>query len=157
MVLAVVLPWLLIAFGCWLCHQLVRQNGRILLRLEVIERSLKLPGGAEQDVEPSLPTGLPIGSPAPAFELPDLTGTRRELSQFRGRRLLLIFFHPGCHFCLQMLPSLAALPTDGAAGSPMPLVISTGSIGETQTVMDKHGVRASVLLQQETNVAATYK
>src|SRR3954465_5116688 len=35
-----VLPGLLIAVGTWLGYQLVRQNGRILLRLESIERQL---------------------------------------------------------------------------------------------------------------------
>ena len=35
-----VLPWLLLAAGTWLGYQLVRQNGRILLRLEAIEKRL---------------------------------------------------------------------------------------------------------------------
>ena len=37
-VFGTVLPWLLIAVGTWLGYQLVRQNGRILLRLEAIEK-----------------------------------------------------------------------------------------------------------------------
>ena len=40
LVFGTVLPWLLIAVGTWLGYQLVRQNGRILLRLESIERQL---------------------------------------------------------------------------------------------------------------------
>ena len=39
-VFGTVLPWLLIAVGTWLGYQLVRQNGRILLRLESIETQL---------------------------------------------------------------------------------------------------------------------
>ena len=39
-VFGTVLPWLLIAVGTWLGYQLVRQNGRILLRLESIEKRL---------------------------------------------------------------------------------------------------------------------
>ena len=31
------LPWLLVALGCWFVYQLLRQNGRILLRLEALE------------------------------------------------------------------------------------------------------------------------
>ena len=38
LVFGTVLPWLLIAVGAWLGYQLVRQNGRILLRLEAIEK-----------------------------------------------------------------------------------------------------------------------
>src|SRR4051812_46420450 len=33
-VFGTVLPWLLIAIGTWLAYELVRQNGRILSRLE---------------------------------------------------------------------------------------------------------------------------
>ena len=36
----VVLPWLLIVLGGWIGLLLVRQNGRILLRLESIEELL---------------------------------------------------------------------------------------------------------------------
>ena len=39
-VFGTVLPWLLIAIGTWLAYQLVRQNGRILLRLESIEKQI---------------------------------------------------------------------------------------------------------------------
>jgi hypothetical protein len=37
---ALALPWLLIGFGCWLGYQLIRQNGRVLLRLEALEQRL---------------------------------------------------------------------------------------------------------------------
>src|SRR5580765_6765796 len=40
-VFGAVLPWLLIAVGTWLGYQLVRQNGRILLRLESIEKYVR--------------------------------------------------------------------------------------------------------------------
>jgi hypothetical protein len=75
--LLVVLPWLLVGFGCWLGYQLVRQNGRILLRLEALEKSLEQisTGGLAQT--PIRKNGLLVGSTAPEFELPDLSGTRR--------------------------------------------------------------------------------
>jgi peroxiredoxin Q/BCP len=43
---------------------------------------------------------LPAGIPAPDFELPDDTNTRRKLSDFRGKKVLLYFYPkddtPGC-------------------------------------------------------------
>src|ERR1041385_9259599 len=39
-IIAVTLPWLLIVLGRWLFAQFLRQNGRILLRLEAIEDHL---------------------------------------------------------------------------------------------------------------------
>lgn len=43
---------------------------------------------------------LPVGIPAPDFELPDETNTSRKLSDFRGRNVILYFYPaddtPGC-------------------------------------------------------------
>src|SRR5260370_41922343 len=74
-----VLPWLLIGVGTWLGFQLVRQNGRLLLRLETIEKQLAPRAGAKAREA----GGLPVGMAAPDFELPDLTGIRHKLSDFR--------------------------------------------------------------------------
>src|SRR6185436_20859562 len=103
-VLGTVLPWLLIALGTWLGYQLVLQNGRILLRLESIEK--RLPTGKAAPVTRQEPAGLPIGSPAPDFELPDLTGKRHKLSEFRDQNLLLLFFNPQCGYCTKMAADL---------------------------------------------------
>ena len=77
------LPWLLIAVGTWLVYQLARQNGRILLRLESIERQIA-PRPGKHGREAS---GLPVGTPAPDFELPDDTNVPRKLSEYRGRNV----------------------------------------------------------------------
>src|SRR4030095_10194390 len=95
LIVAAVFPWVLIAVGAWLGYQLVRQNGRILMRLEAIETPLSSRGADR----PNKARGLPLGTVAPDFELPDLTGDRHKLSEFRGKDLLLIFFNPKCGFC----------------------------------------------------------
>jgi hypothetical protein len=102
LVFGTVLPWLLIAVGGWLGYQLVRQNGRILLRIEAIEKQLRPRAGTKQREAAGSPGGLPRGIAAPDFELPDLRGTPRKLSEFRGRDVLLIFFNPKCGFCSKM-------------------------------------------------------
>src|SRR3954454_10863544 len=102
LVFGTVLPWLLIAAGAWIGYQLIRQNGRILLRLESIERRLGGPAPAQRRE----PGGLSVGTIAPEFELPDLAGARRKLSEFRGRDVLLIFFNPKCGFCTRMAADL---------------------------------------------------
>src|SRR5262245_41253290 len=95
--------WLAILACCWFGWQLLRQNGRLLLRVEELEKRLD---GLEFG-EGEEPAGLPIGSEAPAFELPDLAGERRVLAEFRGRPLLLIFFNPDCGYCREMMPKLS--------------------------------------------------
>src|SRR5437016_277931 len=48
----IALPWLFVGMGCWLGLQLVRQNGRILLRLEAIENQLgELVAAGEQEAD----------------------------------------------------------------------------------------------------------
>jgi peroxiredoxin len=147
-----VLPWLLLAVGTWLGYQLVRQNGRILLRLETIEKLL----AARAVPQPREPQGLSIGTPAPDFELPDLSGNQHRLSEFRGRELLLVFFNPQCGFCTAMADDLAALPTDGKNGRPLPLVITSGDIATNRQLIDQHGMGCTVLRQEQMEVAAQY-
>ena len=142
--LGMVLPWVLIALGTWLGLQVVRQNGRILLRLEAIEKRL-----APRDAgKPQEPRGLPTGAVAPDFELPDLAGARHRLSEFRGKDLLLIFFNPRCGFCTKMAADLAALPTDGVNGRAVPLVVTTGDLEENRKLVAEYGIRGTVLVQE---------
>src|SRR5213593_3017727 len=113
LVVGVLLPGLLAALGGWLLYQLLRQNGRILRRLETLERQVARPGRGSLPA-PGPSPGLPVGALAPDFQLASLAGGYKRLSDWRGRRVLLIFFNPRCGFCSQMVPDLAALPVDPA-------------------------------------------
>ena len=152
-IVAAIFPWLLIAIGAWLGYQLVRQNGRILLRLEAIEARL----GKHPAEDPRKPVGLPIGAPAPDFELPDLAGGRRKLSEFRGQDVLLIFFGPKCGFCTKMAADLAALPTDGSGGRPIPIIVTNGDTNENRKLVEHYGLRCVVLLQEQMEIANQYR
>src|SRR5262249_35558488 len=130
------------------------------LRLETLEQRLAQPAAVALSPRPPVapsPEGLPLGSPAPAFELPDLFGERRSLAEFRGQRLLLIFFNPRCGFCTRMAPDLAALPIDGAEGRPLPVVVSTGDAEANRTLVAEHAIRCPVLLQEAMEVASRYQ
>lgn len=152
--LSVGIPWLLLALGGWLFYQLLRQNGRILLRLEAVEARLAQldAGQAAQASE-----GLEPGAPAPDFELPDLEGQPWKLSQWRGRRVLLLFFNPQCSFCEQMTAGLAELKSDGSEGQPIPLLISTGDPQANRRFLEQHKVRCPVLVQRGDEVMSLYR
>ncbi|HEY7423540.1 MAG TPA: redoxin domain-containing protein [Gemmataceae bacterium] len=143
--------WLLIALGYWLAYQLLRQHGRILLRLEALQAQVAQLEGAPAS------RGLDVGSTAPDFELPALSGERVNLSRWRGQRVLLIFFNPHCGFCEQMAAGLAALKTDGSDGRPIPVLITTGDPEENRRFMDQHGICCPVLVQQKDEVASRYQ
>jgi peroxiredoxin len=151
---ATVMPWLLIAVGGLLGYQLVRQNGRILLRLDSIEKRLGTRSGTPRRESAE---GLTVGTRAPVFELPDLAGVRHKLSEFRGRDLLLVFFNPKCGFCTKMAANLAALPLDGTDGRAVPLVVTTGDADENRRLVEEHGIRCTVLLQEQMQVASQFR
>jgi peroxiredoxin len=152
LIFGTILPWVLIAVGAWLGYQLIRQNGRILLRLEAIDKRLSPRG----DDKPKKERGLRIGTVAPDFELPDLTGERHKLSEFRGKDLLLIFFNPQCGFCTKMADDLAALPLDGENGRAVPVVVTTGDREDNLQLVGRHGIRCPVMLQKEMEVASQF-
>jgi peroxiredoxin len=152
LVFGTILPWLLLAMATRLGYQLVRQNGRILLRLEAIERHL----GARAPAVRREQAGLPVGTLAPDFELPDLAGVRRKLSEFRGQDVLLVFFDPKCGFCTRMAHDLAALPIEGGGGRTTPLVVTTGDPHENRQVVERYGIRCAVLLQKKMEVASQF-
>jgi peroxiredoxin len=147
-----ILPWVLVFLGLWLIYLLIRQYGQILLRLEALEKIVAqgMPAQAQQP-QPS----LPIGSEAPPFELLDLSGVKQSLAQYRGRKVLLIFFNPGCGFCVQMAADLAKLPIDSKS-RPMPLVVSTGPADANRKLVEEHNIRCPVLLQGKMEVAERY-
>src|ERR1700733_5488835 len=77
--------FVVIAAEGWLTFHLLRQNGRLLLRMDALESN----AGAS--------SGLPIGSPAPAFELPALSSSSilsLETLQAERRPVVLIFSDP---------------------------------------------------------------
>jgi peroxiredoxin len=155
---------------CCLSWQLLRQNGRMLLRLEALEKRLdELELDRAQE-----PAGLPLDSPAPDFELPDLAGERHSLADYRNQPLLLIFFNPGCGFCRELAPRLAEVlnaecrmqnaevqrtvaGNGNSAERPLVVIISTGDAEANRQLFDAHKVSCPVLIQKETEVAAAYR
>jgi peroxiredoxin len=157
LVFGTVLPWLLLAVATWMGYLLVRQNGRILLRLAAIEKQLGRRAGTTEREAARRPEGLPVGKAAPDFELPDLAGTRHKLSDFRGKDVLLIFFNPKCGFCTRMAADLAALPADGGEGRAVPIVVTTGDANENRKLVLKHGICCVVLLQEQMEFASQFR
>lgn len=135
--------YLFSAFAGWMVVQLLRQNGRILLRLEALEARLAVTGGAGR------PAGLTPGTAAPSIELPMLDGGSVTLDQFRGRRLLLVFFDPQCGFCQQMAPQVAEMQRQGTSGLPALLFVSTGDSETNRRLFAEHRIDAVVGLQQQ--------
>jgi peroxiredoxin/uncharacterized membrane protein YphA (DoxX/SURF4 family) len=96
--------------------------------------------------------GLPIGSAAPAFELPDLDGRPMSLEELRGEPALVLFWGTSCGFCTRMLPDLKAWEASRKNGSPRLLVVSNGTV-ETNRAQ---GVASPVLIDPKFEVGSAF-
>lgn len=70
---------------------------------------------------------LPVGSPAPAFALLDLSGKTVDSAHFNGNGTLLVFWNPACGFCQRMLPQLKDWEKAKSEKAPRLVLISSGS------------------------------
>lgn len=63
---------------------------------------------ADQRAAASLPPAAQVNRPAPGFALPGLDGTQVQLSDYRGKVVLLNFWYTGCAPCREETPALQA-------------------------------------------------
>jgi hypothetical protein len=100
--------------------------------------------------------GLPIGTPAPEFELPGLTGEQRSLQSLRsgGSDVMLVFSSPFCDSCLALTSNLVRW-TSEMDGLPSVVFVSSGTAQDNLAKLQ--GFEPSlVLLQPGTEVSDAY-
>src|SRR2546426_5596114 len=174
--LGVLLAWVAIILGAWLAWQLLRQNGRILLRLDDIEERLHALefGEAEELSDKSSPqdpanrfanrslarskinrSGLKAGAPAPDFRLPRLDGRGDfSLQELHGRRVLLVFSDPHCGPCNLLAPQLEKFHREHTELEVV--MISRGEPKENRVKVKEHGLTFTIVLQQQWEVSRKY-
>jgi peroxiredoxin/uncharacterized membrane protein YphA (DoxX/SURF4 family) len=143
---------LLIGEG-WLLMQMMTQQGRLLLRIEALEKRL-----GQAPPQPGAPAaGLAVGSPAPAFNLPGVHGETITLEALRslGKPLVLFFTDPGCGPCTALLADIGQWQRDHAAKLQVAL-ISRGTVEANRAKVTEPGV-TNVLLQKDREIAEAYK
>jgi thiol-disulfide isomerase/thioredoxin len=141
----------LAGFELWALVHVLRQNGRLMLRLEALET--KVTGGAA--VAP--PPGLPVGREAPAFSLPDLAGEIVTLQMLlnRGKLVLLLFSEPGCGACEAAIPEVAQWQREHR-DLVLIVPVSRGTVKENLAKGAKHNLQ-NVILQTGREVAQAYQ
>lgn len=137
----------LILFSLWLVlYQLVKQQGRMLLRLDVLEG--RAPAGIQGNARAVQvgPSGLSVGKEFEAFTLPDLEGRTVSLADFRGKRVLLVNWNPQCGFCALIAPELAKLQADLGGRGVQILLVSAGDADSNRRLAEEHGLSCPILL-----------
>jgi peroxiredoxin/uncharacterized membrane protein YphA (DoxX/SURF4 family) len=140
----------------WLLWQVLRQQGRLLLRLETVEARL-----AEADLlvpqSAARTAGLPVDTPAPEFTLSDLAGASISLAALRalGKPVVLVFSDPACGPCTALLPAIGSFQRDDATNVVVAL-ISRGTAEANRAKAVEYGL-THVLLQQDREIAEAYQ
>ncbi len=134
----------------WSLLHLLRQNGRLMLRLEAVEAELGL-----RPAPPEL--GLPVGSPAPSFRVAALDGSIVTLDSLRsaGDSLLLIFIEPGCGGCDALMPDVVGWQQAYAERLSIAL-ISRGALEANRAKAAEHQLR-NFLLQLNDETSRAYQ
>src|SRR5918997_1375030 len=132
---------------------LLRQNGRLLARLEIVEERLADSGLAPSENGARSAAGLPVGAPAPTFSLEDLHGEEVALDELRapGKPVMLVFTVPGCGPCAELLPELGRWQQEYAENLTISLV-GRGSAEENSAEVSEQEVE-NMLLQEDWEVA----
>ena len=145
-----VTSWLILLGMAVVVYYVIRQQGRMLLRLDQVEQRLVNPTAANANARNARfagPGGLAVGTAFPPFELPDVTGQLVRLEQFLGKQVLLIHWSPGCGFCVQIASGLAGLQPQLAAQGIQLLLVSHGSRDANLDLANTHGLTCPILLQ----------
>ena len=159
-ILGGVLVLFLLAGQWWFLVHLLRQNGRLLVRLEAVEASLATSGSvapSQNGTPVHQVEGLPVGSEAPEFSLSGLHGETLTLEALRssGKTVMALFTDPGCGPCNAMLPDVGRWQREHAHKLTLAL-ISRGAVEENRTKAQEHGL-SNVLLQKDWEVSESYE
>jgi peroxiredoxin len=125
---------------CGLSYRLLRQHGRILRRLESLERRNS---GATAGQRAA---AIPVGALFPPFRLPDFTGRTTALADLAGRRALVINWSPSCGFCERIAPELASLQPRLEGRKVELVLLASGNVDANRTLAERHHLTARVLL-----------
>jgi peroxiredoxin len=156
-----VLVLALLAGQWWFLVHLLRQNGRLLVRLEALETSLASGGSSVALSQNGTPVdqaeGLPVGSEAPEFSMFGLYGERFTLEALRalGKPVMMLFTDPGCGPCNAMLPEVGRWQEEHAQKLTLALV-SRGEMEQNKTKAQEHALK-NVVLQKEWEVSESYE
>lgn len=109
----------LAATSIWFGRELLRQHGRLILRIEALEAAGR--------------PGLPMGASAPSFAIEEWSGGELSLDRLlrAGLPVLLVFSDAHCGPCAAAVPLVANAQRDWA-GRLTIAVISTGATPESE-------------------------
>jgi len=169
-VTALALMALILASAGWFALQLLKQNGRILARLDSLDSAVAQlvvaqaeAGAATSAASPDRRStlaksrlkrdGLDRGTPAPDFQIARVGGGELSPANFRGRPFLLVFSDPDCGPCDVLAPQLERQ----ARSQDVPvMMVSRGDAAANQKKIRQHRLSFPVGLQNHWEISRLY-
>jgi thiol-disulfide isomerase/thioredoxin len=135
--------------------------GAAVLVMQLRRERATLKGGVDQLRRRigALPRDLPLGLPAPTFELPDVHGEIVTLEALcaRGRPVVLLFVGPNCGSCVELFPDLARWNT-ALADEVTFAVVSNGGLKREQIAEHLQPLGdVTALVQKGQEIADSYR
>jgi peroxiredoxin len=113
--------------------------------------------GAKPLSESKIPRdGLPAGTPAPTFTLPDVTGRTVSLESYRGRKVLLVFSDPNCGPCDELAPELVRVHREHLDNNLAVIMVGRGDLAENQKKAVQFGLEFPVVMQEKWKLSKEY-
>jgi hypothetical protein len=143
-ILLLALIWLGLAL-----HGVVNHLEDLERRLDVVVSGM--PGTVKR-------TGLRVGSPVPEFDAETLQGQRISSATLSGVKRLILFAHPGCAPCEQVVPLVLEEADQGRL--PPTVVVSAGSAEDhpaAWTEPAERSGRARLIVQERNAIAKRFE
>lgn len=146
--IAMILGLVLISSEGWILLQTLSHQGRLLLRIERLERRLSQTGivfGMPEQEQ----AGLPVGSQAPDFSGSGLEHEIISLKALRafGKPIALIFTNPHCAPCSELMPEIERWQRDYQDKLTIAL-LSRGSVQDNQAKASEYHLTRLVIQEQ---------
>lgn len=121
---------------------------------EAADGDLRPADAALPEVTGPVGKGLPIGSVAPEFELPDAEGKRHRLAELRGKPVVLAFYC-GCARCGMMAQILTTMIEQIPGEKPHNLVVTSMDPVSLPRWAEKAEFSGTLLLEERNGPVAT--
>jgi thiol-disulfide isomerase/thioredoxin/uncharacterized membrane protein YphA (DoxX/SURF4 family) len=148
-----------IAGQSWFIVHLLRQHGRILLRLDALEAVHGKTSPVRRGQGPErLTEGLPLGAAAPPFSLRDHRWKLVTLHSLRasGKPVMVIFVDANCGACKALMPEVRTWQTAFAANLKIVVVDRADPRQPITRAAVEHGI-TNLLFQEGRELAEAYK
>jgi len=150
MIISILLLLVLLLVTTWVgLYALVKQQGRILLRLDELEQTAKGPEPVTEKATEPEPEGLEAGSEFPQFEFSNLSGDTVSRADFHGKRVLLVHWNFQCGFCDLIAPELAALLPSLEQANVALVLLAYGDVPANQKGAAEHKLNCPILLMND--------